>query len=367
MKLPLQIAYLSIVVFVFLLAACGVRAQPQRQSNDFAAAADYSRRARGLAMIVWKDGKVIFEDYQNGHRAELPWMLASGTKSFSGVLLAAAIEDGIIGGFDERVSDTIGEWKSDPLRSKITFRQLLSLTSGIGDGNIGRPAPYSEAIKSKASFPPGEKFRYGPTPFQVFGEALRRKLSKRNDSVYAYLRRRILDPISLSPSKWEMQEGQPNLPSGAYMTAREWLKFGEFMLNGGRIGKLQIIKGELLDELLKGSAANPNYGVTFWLNRGKADPSRIVGPRRSPLPALLPIENSVLRMSLSGLGDGAPADLFMAAGAANQRLYIIPSLRVIVVRMGRQAEFDDSEFLRLLLNRPQLKNRPEAINATGIH
>lgn len=364
MKGKLRISLLLAFVITTLIAACGVRAGQRSQSDDFADAAEYSRRTRGLAVIVWKDGKVIFEEYQNGHRADLPWMLASGTKSFSGVLLAAAIEDGMIGGFDEKVADTITEWKTDPLRSKITYRQLLSLTSGIDPGIISRPPPYSEAIKAMALFPPDEKFSYGPTPFQVFGEALRRKLLKRNESVYDYLRRRILAPISLVPSKWEMQEGQPNLPSGAYMTAREWLKFGEFMINGGRVGMRQIIKRELLDELLKGSEANPNYGVTFWLNRGKADPSRITDPRRSRLASILPTENGVRRMSLNGLGSGVPADLFMAAGAGNQRLYIIPSLNAIVVRMGRLTEFDDSEFLRLLLNSPALRKSSSAIKAS---
>ncbi|MCV5232780.1 serine hydrolase, partial [Escherichia coli] len=71
-------------------------------------------------MIVWKNGRIIFEEYQNGHKPDDPWMLASGTKSFSGVLLAAAIEDGIISGFDEKVADTITEWKGDPMLSRIT-------------------------------------------------------------------------------------------------------------------------------------------------------------------------------------------------------------------------------------------------------
>ncbi|WP_369074926.1 serine hydrolase, partial [Vibrio cholerae] len=69
-----------------------------RQDGDFAPAAEYSSRSKGLAMIVWKTGRIIFEEYQNGHKPDDPWMLASGTKSFSGVLLAAAIEDGIISG-----------------------------------------------------------------------------------------------------------------------------------------------------------------------------------------------------------------------------------------------------------------------------
>ncbi len=352
----MKIKHLYIFLLITaILSGCGVAAQTGRQDGDFAAAAEYSSRSKGLAMIVWKNGRIIFEEYQNGHKPDVPWMLASGTKSFSGVLLAAAIEDGIISGFDEKVADTITEWKGDPMLSRITLRQLLSLTGGLEPGNIGRPPSYSEAIRAKAVYPPGEKFQYGPVPFQVFGEVMRRKLRPRGEGVYDYLRRRILDPIGLKPSRWQMQEGQPNLPSGAYMTAREWLKFGEFMIAGGRAGGRQIVKKELLDALLKGSAANTNYGITFWLNRGKSDPAGLAQVERPRLAELISPENAVRKISLYGLGDDLPKDLFCAAGAGNQRLYIIPSQNVIIVRMGRMAEFDDAEFLRLLFLSKSLK------------
>jgi CubicO group peptidase (beta-lactamase class C family) len=67
--------------------------------------------------------------------------LASGTKSFAGVLAAAAQEDKILK-LDERVSETITEWKSDKEKSKITIRQLLTLTSGLDTGQNGRPPNY---------------------------------------------------------------------------------------------------------------------------------------------------------------------------------------------------------------------------------
>lgn len=123
-----------------------------------------------------KGEKIVFEDYQNGHRADEPWMLASGTKSFSGVMLAAAIEDKLVKSFDEKVSDTITEWKTDPWKSKITIRQLLSLTSGMDGGQIGRVPTYAEAITKTLEADPGTRFEYGPVPFQIFGELMTRKL-----------------------------------------------------------------------------------------------------------------------------------------------------------------------------------------------
>lgn len=347
--------FLFLIALCMIAAGCSVRAQTKidLSSDSFKAGAQYSSENRGLSVMVMKGDKIIFEEYQNGHSEDTPWMLASGTKSFSGVMLAAAIEDKLISGFDERVSDTITEWKSDARRSKITYRQLLSLTSGLEVGPNGRPPAYSAAVKYVSHFEPGEKFEYGPVPFQVFGEAMRRKLAPKKEGVLDYLKRRILDPIGLKVALWNTQEGQPNLPSGAFLAAREWVKFGSFLKSGGKWNGKQLIKKPLLDELLLGSKANPNYGITFWLNRsnsGKADVAETKGRLRE---LLGDDETGTTAMSKHGLGKDFASDLYMAAGAANQRLYIIPSLDLVIVRQGRFSRWDDREFLnRLLTGRP---------------
>lgn len=333
---------------ILVIAGCGVRAQTETRAapTNYQAAADYSADHRGLAVLVYKSGKLVFEEYQNGHTAETPWMLASGTKSFSGVMLAAAIEDKLIGGFDEKVSDTITEWRIDPRKSKITIRQLLSLTSGIDAGTIAFPPTYSKAIAFPANFDAGAKFQYGPVPFQIFGELMRRKLIPKKETVLQYLKRRILDPIELKVSQWNEQSGQPNLPSGAFLTAREWAKFGILLQNGGRWSGRQIVAKKLLDELVIGSKANPNYGITFWLNRspsgndiGGGRLREILGGRETPMTSV----------SKNGIDQTIAPDLYMVAGAANQRLYVSPSLEMVIVRQGRMSEWDDRAFLSSLL------------------
>ncbi len=348
--------YILLFLLVFLVN-CFSHAQTKAVSDSYSLAADYSRQYRGLSVLVMKGDKVVFEEYQNGHSADTPWMLASGTKSFSGVILAAAIEDKLIKSFDEKVSDTITEWKSDKRKSKITIRQLLSLTSGIDAGAIGRPPSYSEAIKFPTKFEPGEKFEYGPVPFQVFGELMRRKIDPKGEGVMDYLKRRILDPIGLKVANWTMQNGQPNLPSGAFLSAREWIKFGTFLKNGGKWNGKQLVRTKLLDELYTGSKANPNYGLTFWLNRsnsGKADVSENAGRLQQLLGDR---ESETTDISKNGVGNDVAKDLIMAAGAGKQRLYVIPSLDLVIVRQGRQSRFDDREFLtRLLLGKDSIKS-----------
>jgi CubicO group peptidase (beta-lactamase class C family) len=256
-------------------------------------------------------------------------------------MLAAAIEDGLVKSLDEKVSDTISEWKNDKEKAGITLRQLLSLTSGIDAGQIGRVPTYAEAIGSPMKYPVGSRFEYGPAPFQIFGEVMTRKLKPKKETVMGYLKRRILNPIGLNVDFWREIGGQPLLPQGASLTAREWIKFGILLRDGGKWKGKQIVRKKLLDELVVGSKANPAYGLTFWLNRvgGTGRAGRAIGG------------NAVEEITASGIAEPA-SDLFMAAGAGNQRLYIIPSQNLVIVRQGRMGGWEDREFLkRLLLER----------------
>jgi len=280
-------------------------------------------------------------------------MLASGTKSFSGVMAIAAVEDGLLK-LDERVSDTITEWKSDARKSKVTIRQLLTLTSGIDTGDNGRPPTYAEAIKYDIKHEPGTTFEYGPVPFQVFGELMRRKLASKNETPLDYLKRRILNHIKLQVAFWTHRDGQPSLPSGAFLTAREWAKFGQFILQGGEWEGKQIISKKLLEECFTGTKANPNYGLTFWLNRSfdrRANIAQKAGARLGQTEDRAEIESETTRVSQEGIGAKYPMDIRMAAGAAKQRLYIIPSQGLVIVRQGRMSRFDDREFLSRLLGK----------------
>lgn len=327
----------STIIFLILVInfGCSVKAQNSKaliEQERYKLAAEYSTENRGVSVLVMKGDKIVFEDYENGHTADQPWFLASGTKSFSGVMLAAAIEDKLIKNFDEKVSDTITEWKTDKQKSLITLRQLLSLTSGIDAGQIGRVPEYSDAINFSVKNQAGTKFEYGPVPYQIFGEVMKRKLAPKKETVMDYLKRRILNPIGLKVAFWRMSDGNPLLPQGANLTAREWAKFGILLKNGGKWNGKQIVDKKLLDELVIGSKANPAYGITFWLNRAGIDP-----------------RGQATEVRVEAQKDETVKDLYMAAGAGNQRLYIIPSKDLVIVRQGNFGKFDDKEFLGRLI------------------
>ncbi|MFY7876949.1 MAG: serine hydrolase, partial [Pirellula sp.] len=122
------------VANVFFLSVCFIAhgtclAQPVPSSEACKVAAAYSHSQKGTGVLVMVQGKVVFEDYAEGWNADKPHLLASGTKSFCGVMAGCAVHDGLLT-LDEKVADTLTEWKEDKRKSQVTIRQLLSLCSG---------------------------------------------------------------------------------------------------------------------------------------------------------------------------------------------------------------------------------------------
>jgi len=321
-------------------AAASLAAPALAEAGRFAAAARYSAERRGVSLLVLREGRVLFEDYPNEGGPDRAFELASGTKSFCGPLLAAAAAEGLIGPA-EPCAAVLPEWRGDPAKSRITPLLLLTLTGGFPPGRL-RPPGYAEAVAASLSSAPGERFAYGPVPFQIFGEMLRRRLAARGlppDPV-AYLQSRLLDRLSVRPGAWRRgRDGNPLLPQGAAFTACGWGAFGEAVRRAETEG-LRGLDPAVVAALFRGTRANPGYGLTWWL----AEPG-LVAPGRG--------------QGLEGLSAGglAAERIAFAAGAGYQRLYLLRRRGVVVVRQasgiaaalaGRGPAWNDAAFLRLL-------------------
>lgn len=371
-----------------------------------ARAAAYSESCAGRAMLVLRDGEVVFERYARGWTADRPHPLASGTKSFTGIVAAFALQEGLITGLEARVSDTLTEWKDDPRKGSITVRQLLDLSSGLDpdDPRLGgqgagirdlveRPAPTGNALRDRlrdgiverargraderANVPDnrfevavgspsideaGARFRYGPTHFYAFGAFLERALAaagRADESFWTYLQSRVLLPAGIDVPRERFApdpSGHPNLPGGGHLTAREWGRFGAFVLSCSRPTGPDArprLDATWRDLCFEPSRANPRYGLTWWLLNGEegggVDIADAPARERSVAQAL---RHAAQTERVIGR-DGAPMRVVMAAGAGKQRLYLLLDHGIAVVRfapMGADGEaFDDGVFLRTLL------------------
>jgi CubicO group peptidase (beta-lactamase class C family) len=326
-----------LIVVAFLLPSGDPVVAPSGAA--MAAAADYSKSNRGQTVVVMFDGKLIFERYDNAGAADRVQMLASGSKSFVGIAAVAAVEDGLIK-LDDPVSESITEWKGDPKKAKITYRQLLTLTSGLTPGELGtavRAPTWKEIAAKPMAGEPGKQFQYGAYHLNAFAYALERKLGK--ETFEDYLRRRFLDVLGVTVQwRFKCADGHPQVGGGAFMTARDWAAFGEFIRLGGKWNGKQVIDGKLLAECFQGSPQNPAYGLTWWLKRP------VTAELRRSIPLLDREWGDVAN------SDWLPGDLVAACGAGKQRLYVIPSLKLVVVRQGGLSQrYSDIGFLGHLL------------------
>ncbi len=313
---------LALTTFQSLQAADGESPQKRQDwEKELAPAIEYLKSNNGHALLVYRGNELLYEGYYNDWTADKTHRLASGTKSFNAAIAIVAAQEKMLN-FDEKVAKTITEWQDDPLKSQITIRELLSLRSGLEAGRLGRTPSYKNSIEADAKTASGKKFEYGPAPFQIFGEVMRRKLQEKKQTPLEYLEEKVFKPIGLEYGFWRMDEDeQPHLPSGAFITARNWAKFGMLIRDGGKWDDKQILDPVLLKECFQGSKANPNYGICFWLGNGKR----------------------------------LPKGLVMAAGAGKQKLYIIPSRDLLIVQFAESSgkRYSEAKFLKLLA--PALK------------
>src|SRR5213595_824023 len=304
---------------------------------------------RGVSMLVMQNGRTIFEHYANGGSTGGRWPIFSGTKSFWGMAALAAAHDGLLR-LDDLVADTITEWKSDPRKSRITIRQLLNQTDGIEGASFLQHASIRDrntmAIRLPTLAEPGASFIYGPSHLQIFSELLRRKLGGR--STIAYFEGHVSDRLGLGRLNYKKDaRGNPLPATGFELTAREWARLGELILGNGNYRWRQIVPANLLREALAGSQANPSYGLTFWLNR------QAPNGREADMERMIDLPWQSAEWTGVCICKDAPSDMIVALGSHYQRLFIIPSLKAIIVRQGLEARFSDAHFLRLVLGRIQ--------------
>jgi CubicO group peptidase (beta-lactamase class C family) len=326
---------------------------------NFQAAADYAARDNGHGVLVEVDGQVLFERYDNGFSADRAQDLHSGTKSFWGPAIAAMIEDGLVSSLDEPAAETLVEWRSDLRKRRMTIRHLLDLAPGLAQdirrlqGNRDTLARdlFAHAVGVRSVAEPGARFVYGPSSFYALGEVMKRKLAARKQTPLDYLKQRILDPIGMRVANWVHDgAGNPHMPNGARVTGREWLKFGRLLLNRGRYQDRQIVRADLLR--FDGSPINPGYGFTVWRN----EPGGYSSEGRGA--------SSDSRGTAGWIYPGGLPDLYMAAGSGGNRLYVVPSQRMLIVRLGDSARFSDETFLGVLFDGklPPRRGRPGAAN-----
>ncbi|RAJ13002.1 serine hydrolase domain-containing protein [Olleya aquimaris] len=265
------------------------------------------------SFIVLHKGKIAFEQYFNGHSDTAPWYWASAGKTLTTAVTGIAQDQGLLN-IDTKVSDYLGTgWTSVTLEQEqlITCKNLLSMDSGLDDTLGDSVEPENLQYIADA----GTRWAY----HNVYVKLQDIVATVSNQTWSSYFNEQLRDKIGMSGS-W--------IPVGDlsvyWSNSRSMARFGLLISEGGLWEDTQIVSQNFINEATNTSQnINEAYGYMWWLN----------GKSSFHLPQT--------QFEFSGeLIPNAPDDMYCALGKNDQKIYIVPSKDLVIIRMGDAADED---------------------------
>ena len=313
----------------------------------------YSQDTGGVLLLISRDKELIFESRHPKYPPSHLFRCFSITKSIAALIGARICALGLIN-WKQLASIHLREWQNVPYKKDIQIAHLLNLTSGLAPGAA---QIYDDKVSDKAlvameldsQYPPAEVFAYGPSGYEVFSEIIRRVLLPYSQTPLSFAKTEVLAPLGIKNSKWIVDRvGHLMLSSGLFLQAEDLLALGHSMLI-----KLKA-KEPYYIELVNGSAVNCSYGLGFWLNNGAtASQCNEVEVER-----ILASNSQGYDWKNSCLCKNGPNDLLAMIGTTGQRVYIVPSYGLTIIRLSsgqidlapKKSLFNDSIFFQKLLS-----------------
>jgi len=293
------------------------------------------------ALVVHK-GKIIKEQYAEGFDEDTPLIGWSMTKSVTNAMVGLRVRDGALR-LDEPANVPSWQVKSNDPRAAIRLRDLMDMTSGldfledyskpstVNNMLWTKPSAAAVAESDKLAHPVNTHWYYSSGTTNIIQEIIRRSFDDTHQyQVYPY--RELFAPLGMSSAVMELDASGTFVGSSLmYATARDWAKFGLLYLYDGVWDGQRILPEGWADYSQERTPTLEDgfYGAQFWKN-AYAEPEGSVTPRHWP---------------------GVPQDAYYASGFEGQQVVIIPSLDMVVVRLGCTSDrnnWDPERFLSLI-------------------
>ena len=310
------------------------------------AAWDYARSQKTYALLISVNGELQFERYDHGANARTPYQSQSLHKSLTAVMLDAAIHNGAIESEDQPASYWLEESAADPQRAGITLADLAYMEGGLERGRFA-VSPFApgarllltghvarEALSTPLAAQWGTEFIWSNSSVQALSIAIERAA---NRPWAQLLRDWLWEPIGGGEAWVQLDRPGGNARSFCCLISngRNWLRVGELLLNDGVVNGRRLLPEGWVMRMTQGAATNANFGMQLWRNE--------------------PYSPTQLRMSLPRFE--APRDPALAApdawymeGHFSQRVYVVESLGLVVVRFGEDnLAWDDAAMMNGLI------------------
>ncbi|GLH76920.1 serine hydrolase [Bradyrhizobium sp. SSBR45G] len=273
---------------------------------------------RTKAVVIVKDGRLIAERYASPIGIDTPLIGFSMTKTVTNALLGILTRQGRL---SLSMPAPVAEWR-DPTdgRHEITIEQLMRMTSGLAldETNSGfDPTSQMEIHRDMAAFavhapliaPPGQRWAYSSASTQILARIIRDAAGGPEQTIELAWRE-LFNPLGMRHVTLQF-DGTGTMQGHANMlaSARDWARLGQLYLGDGVVGNRRILP-EGWVAMSATATLDTDYGAGLWTNRSQHVHAQ--GRARQ----------------------GIPADAFFAFGLLGQRLVIMPSQRMVVVRLG---------------------------------
>ncbi len=296
-------------------------------ANAFDKKGQKNKRTRSV-IVIYKD-KIIAEKYDTGFNKNSRILGWSMTKSITSALFGVLQKQGKL-----NVSDPapLSEWQNDD-RKKITINNLLQMNSGlewVEDYSTICDATKmlfqaEDMTKVQLEKPlvnhPDTHWNYSSGTSNLLSGILRRQF-KTHQEYLDFWYSGLIDRIGMNSMIVETDMAGNYVGSSyAWATTRDWAKFGLLYLHKGNWNGDQVFDQDWVNyTTTPTNTSNGRYGAHFWLNAG-------------------------------GYYPDVPEDMFSCNGFQGQKVYIIPSLDLVVVRMGlsESPNFDFNGFLKEII------------------
>ena len=283
------------------------------------------------SILVAYDTLVKWEAYSNGFDENTPILGWSMSKSITSTMLGILAKENRI---DIDNKPVLEEWKNDE-RANISMRNLLNMTSGLhwvedyGDISEATIMLYSStdvakyAISMTSEYAPDSIWYYSSGTTNILSEIIKRKFESIND-YWSFPHKEIFHKIGMYSTTMEPDAVGTYIGSSyTYANTRDWARYGLLYLNNGIWLGDTIVNPSWIDFTREEAPSSEGkYGAQFWLNKSGHE---------------LP---------------DAPADIYFADGYQGQRVYIVPSKKLVIVRFGvsKRGEFDYNKLVTSVIS-----------------
>jgi len=264
------------------------------------------------AFIVLKDGKIVLEQYFNGHAQNTPWYWASAGKTITAFMVGIAQQEGFLN-INNASSDYLGtEWTSctTAQENAITVWHQLTMTTGLDDsGNLG--CILSSCLQFLAN--PGTRWSYHNAPYTLLDQVI---AGATGTTLNLYTTEKLKNPTGMTGSFVQVEDNNV-----FFSSARSMARFGLLVLNNGNWNGTPIMTDSdyFADMINTSQELNKGYGYLWWLN----------GKENYMLPGVqITIPGSIM--------PNAPEDMVSGLGKDGQFVNVVPSQNLVLIRMGEE-------------------------------